>query len=918
MNASDLIGQYSDVAGTIPSYTKSGANNGPNQLGMDIPTEIFLDSVNHRLFVSEISNHRVLVFNLNSNNRLVDKVAAYVLGQPDFNSKTPSNSQSGLNNPRSIYFDATTNRLFVAEVGANRVKVFDLSSGITNGMNASYVLGQTDFTGTVATDTQSGIHFPYGITYDANSKFLFVSEYAGSRVKVFDLSSGITSGMNASYVLGQTNFTGSGAANTQSGLNFPTNIALDQATKRLFVSEANGNRVKIFDVATSTIANGENAINILGQTDFTGSGATNTQSGLNSPFGLAINNLTNQIYVAETGGNRVKVFDIATSTIANGENAIHILGQTDFTSTGAANTQSGLNGVIDVAFDSINNYLYVIEPNGNRVKIFDVSSITNGQNAIDLIGQYQDVMGTIVSYTKSTADNGPSALGLSTPMGVLTDSINHRLYVTDFSNNRVLIYNLDSSNHLIDHIPDYVIGQPDFNSSAATSTQSGINGPRDITLDPTTNRLFVAEYSGNRVKVFDVSPGSITNGENALNVIGQTDFTSAGANNTQSGLSGPGGLAFDTLTKRLFVSESVGNRVKVFNAATSTISNGENALNVLGQSTFTGAGAGNTQAGINAPINITIDPTTNRLFVAESGGNRVKIFDISTSTISDNENALNVLGQSDFTSAGAADSQAGMNVPVGVSLDLSTNHLFVSENSKKVKVFDIATSTITNGENALYVIGQTGFTTATASSSQSGFLLVQSVAFDPLSHYLYVVDNGAKAVKIFDLSAPLAGGCSTIQEQEGNTIYSISCGVKTVYQVLPNFSVSTGSGSGISFTSANTQAVSVTSTATSTTSTSTTTYILTPVATLDLTPTYTFVRSLTLKSKGDDVRQLQKFLNSNGFVVSAAGAGSVGNETTLFGPATKAALIRFQKAHNIKPASGYFGSITRSVINGIK
>ncbi len=67
-----------------------------------------------------------------------------------------------------------------------------------------------------------------------------------------------------------------------------------------------------------------------------------------------------------------------------------------------------------------------------------------------------------------------------------------------------------------------------------------------------------------------------------------------------------------------------------------------------------------------------------------------------------------------------------------------------------------------------------------------------------------------------------------------------------------------------------------------------------------------------------DVKNLQIFLNSTGSIVAKNGPGSKGNETNFFGPATRAALIRFQKSKNIKPASGFFGPITRNVINDLK
>ena len=73
-----------------------------------------------------------------------------------------------------------------------------------------------------------------------------------------------------------------------------------------------------------------------------------------------------------------------------------------------------------------------------------------------------------------------------------------------------------------------------------------------------------------------------------------------------------------------------------------------------------------------------------------------------------------------------------------------------------------------------------------------------------------------------------------------------------------------------------------------------------------------FNRNLTVGSKGDDVKCLQKYLNESGFKVAESGVGSPGNESTYFGPATRVALIKWQKANNISPASGFFGPLSRA------
>lgn len=79
---------------------------------------------------------------------------------------------------------------------------------------------------------------------------------------------------------------------------------------------------------------------------------------------------------------------------------------------------------------------------------------------------------------------------------------------------------------------------------------------------------------------------------------------------------------------------------------------------------------------------------------------------------------------------------------------------------------------------------------------------------------------------------------------------------------------------------------------------------------------FVFTRNLSLWNTGNDVKQLQLFLiyQTSG---SAAAKLSAHGTTNLFGTLTFNALIEFQKKAGIKPASGYFGSLTRKYINAL-
>ena len=80
---------------------------------------------------------------------------------------------------------------------------------------------------------------------------------------------------------------------------------------------------------------------------------------------------------------------------------------------------------------------------------------------------------------------------------------------------------------------------------------------------------------------------------------------------------------------------------------------------------------------------------------------------------------------------------------------------------------------------------------------------------------------------------------------------------------------------------------------------------------------FIFQKNLFYGKNDTDIIELQKKLNQLGFIVATTGPGSKGLETNFFGRATRTALIKFQNSHNIKPAVGFFGPITRKTINEI-
>ncbi|MGB6552381.1 MAG: hypothetical protein WBE78_02740 [Candidatus Binataceae bacterium] len=328
--------------------------------------------------------------------------ASVVFGQPNFTSSGQNVTQNGMGNPEATAFDQLGN-LWAGDFFFGRV--IDFIPPFSNGMNASTVIGQADFMTNGGSSgipaSQSNMNNVVGVAFDAACN-LWASDFQNNRILGF--APPFSNGMNASLVIGQTDFTSTGGATTASNFNLPQFLTFDPAGN-LWVADYSNNRVLEFATPLST---GESASLVIGQTDFVSGGGGTTQSTLAAPFGVAFDP-EGDLWVADSVNNRALEF-VPPFTI--GMNASVVIGQQNFTSSNSATTQSGLASASDVRFDSAGN-LYVADPNNNRVLIYNAivgggPKFTNGMNASVVIGQ--------PNFTTSTANT--TVNGLMGPLGV--------------------------------------------------------------------------------------------------------------------------------------------------------------------------------------------------------------------------------------------------------------------------------------------------------------------------------------------------------------------------------------------------------------------------------------------------------------------------------------------------------------------
>ena len=434
INANGVLGQ--------PDYTTNTIITPPTTDSLDGPSYLALDPVDHRLFVADQVNNRVLVYPLDTNNNITTKTATYVFGQPDFVSNSPHvDTQNGFNGEHGLAYDSTYKRLFVADQSNSRVLVFDAAPAtlLANGYNenAFAVIGQSTFGTHVGSAAKNRLKFPRGVAYDTDNKRLFVAEQTNDRVTVFDVSpaalTAVPMGEDAEAVLGQASYTAHVAADTQDGMTQPAGVAYDSTYSRLFVSDFTNNRVTVYDASPTAQTNtpiGEFAEYVFGQTSFVTATPATTKSGMNTPRGVTYDSTNTRLFVTDSTNARVLVFDATPSTMTSsnyGKDAENVIGQSDFVTGNITSTQNGLSGFVrGPVYNPTYNSLFVVDADNNRVLQIPMihlttASLPSGTNGTAYsqtlaIVNYQ---GTSQSFSVSSGTL-PTGLSLNSSTGAIT------------------------------------------------------------------------------------------------------------------------------------------------------------------------------------------------------------------------------------------------------------------------------------------------------------------------------------------------------------------------------------------------------------------------------------------------------------------------------------------------------------------
>jgi uncharacterized protein (TIGR03437 family) len=634
-------GQMADIViGQADFYRTTPGGPGTSfTTGLNSPMGLAVDT-NGNLYVADQLNNRVLRFPRPTAQR-GEQFPDMVIGQPNFTTNTRGVSEQNLSFSNSAFINGLAldpqGNLWVVDGGNRRVLRFaatDLASSV-NGPKANLVLGQENFTTVRANVTSSNrttanvFAAPGGIAFDSRGR-LYVTDMlpdlSVSRVLVFLPE--FSTNQSAARIMGiytgsDPEIAGKIAMRAPSAVFFPGN--------RIGVVDGFSNRILMFDSfenwPDSATMFSPQAIGVFGQSNFTTRTANAASAGfLPAPSAstmagpLAAVFAGSELFLADTANNRV----LALPLLSSGSNfgpAVRVLGQYGYSTSGANLVEErGLNlrpapNVADagVALDESGDvpHLYVADTYNNRILGYrDFRKVKAGapNDKADIVIGQPDYWMNLEN-TSGNPD-GLTASSLRLPTGLIVDSKGD-LWVADTGNGRVLRFPAPFARQNQPQVADVVIGQRNFTSKITDPSRSTLSQPYGLAM--TQAGLLVSDIAHNRVLLFEFggnnSFSATDNGKAAAKVFGQPDFLTISSGNGQDKMSSPHHIGADN-EGRLYVADSGNNRVMIFSE--------------LNDATSAGARATMLLTGLAQPRGIFVNQMTGEFWVAEANSGNIR------------------------------------------------------------------------------------------------------------------------------------------------------------------------------------------------------------------------------------------------------------------------------------------------------
>ncbi|HET6370373.1 MAG TPA: hypothetical protein VFG95_04210, partial [Nitrospiria bacterium] len=391
--------------------------------GLTGPVGVFLDKSNDRLYVANVDQNAILIF------EGVSQISSLSAPAPCSSPVSPpclrilSGVNSQINRPYGLFVDTVNDRLYVAnaEVGTSQVSntksgnilIFNGASGLNGDTAPSRSLGGPSTT----------LDFPRSLYVDTDRDLLYVSNSGHNSILLFANASTTDGEVPPVKIIQPPDVRTQDSTCSQdlSCLNLPFGILVDKTNDRLYVANTglNQSSILIFKNASTRVATTPPDLVLTGNATL-----------IADPVGLDLDAGTNTLYVTNQGDVTEKpapldqsdtITRIPLDSLVAFKDLIARCGSSVVCSNAPDQVVQGRNsGLADpagVVVDAEKALVYVANASGNQVSAYGLTGNTSPAKLL----------------ASPTGLGGQIATMLNTPVGVFYDAANDRLYVANYN-----------------------------------------------------------------------------------------------------------------------------------------------------------------------------------------------------------------------------------------------------------------------------------------------------------------------------------------------------------------------------------------------------------------------------------------------------------------------------------------------------
>jgi DNA-binding beta-propeller fold protein YncE len=625
--------------GTIQTFAGNGQQgySGDGSLAIEaqlnIPNGIALSSgigSSLVLYIADTMNFVVRVVNVN--NGIIDTFAGN--GSKSYGGDGGPATSASIGLPFGVAVSSNTGLVYITDYLYCVVRVV-----YTNGTIDTFAgNGQIGSGGDGGPATSASFSSPWGIAVSSNEE-VYIADSFNNVIRC--VINGTIHTFAGNSILG---YSGDGGLATDAQLNNPTGVAVS-STGLVYIADQRNQRIRIVNSSTGII----NTFAGDGSADYNGDSIPATSAGLYDPTGVAISSVTGEIYIADTGNNRIRevLINNIIATVAGG-------GGQGYSGDNVPAIDSELNYPNSIALSSSNGNLYIADTNNNRIRIVynngtidtlagngisgysgdggvATSAKLDGPTGVAVSSNNEVYIsdtnnclirkvllnGTIISFAGTLnaysygGDGGPATnASLNLPLGIVLSS-SDSLYIADSLNNRIrVVYSNGTMNTFAGN------GIGGFSGDGGLAIKAEIGLPKDVAV-ASNGDVYIADYNNNRVRVVYNKNGTIAT------VAGNGIAMYSGDNGPafQAGLNGPSAVSVST-SGEVFIADTNNNRIRM------VLTNGD-IVTVAGDGTqgYLGNGISATSAMLNSPLGVAIS-LNNNIWISDSGNNVIRFIDV--------------------------------------------------------------------------------------------------------------------------------------------------------------------------------------------------------------------------------------------------------------------------------------------------